>query len=65
LYCGEVLLDIGTAHLVSFFNMENSEKWLNRVAKWFGNLQQFGKETTEIHKIIIFFLLPKLPVLTN
>jgi hypothetical protein len=33
LYRGEVLLDIGTAHLVSFFDVDNGEKWLNRAAE--------------------------------
>jgi hypothetical protein len=44
LYRGEVLLDIGTSHLVSFFDIENGEKWLNRAAEWFDNVQQFDKD---------------------
>ncbi|MDR2116188.1 MAG: hypothetical protein LBP87_07390 [Planctomycetaceae bacterium] len=44
LYRGEVLLDIGTAHLVSFFDVDNGEKWLNRAAEWFDNVQQFDKD---------------------
>jgi tetratricopeptide (TPR) repeat protein len=44
LYRGEVLLDIGTAHLVSFFDTENGEKWLTRAAEWFDNVQQFDKD---------------------
>jgi tetratricopeptide (TPR) repeat protein len=44
LYRGEVLLDIGTAHLVSFFDVDNGEKWLNRTAEWFDNVQQFDKD---------------------
>jgi hypothetical protein len=44
LYRGEVLLDIGTAHLVSFFDLENGEKWLTRAADWFDNVQQFDKD---------------------
>jgi tetratricopeptide (TPR) repeat protein len=39
-----VLLDIGTAYLVSFFDTENSEKWLTRAAEWFDNVQQFDKD---------------------
>jgi tetratricopeptide (TPR) repeat protein len=44
LYRGEVLLDIGTAHLVSFFDVDNGEKWLTRAAEWFDNVQQFDKD---------------------
>ncbi|MDR0608616.1 MAG: hypothetical protein LBG58_00725, partial [Planctomycetaceae bacterium] len=44
LYRGEVLLDIGTAHLVSFFDTDNGEKWLNRAAEWYDNVQQFDKD---------------------
>jgi hypothetical protein len=44
LYRGEVLLDIGTAYLVSFFDTENGEKWLTRAAEWFDNVQQFDKD---------------------
>ncbi|MDR2756284.1 MAG: hypothetical protein LBC20_11310, partial [Planctomycetaceae bacterium] len=44
LYRGEVLLDIGTAHLVSFFDVENGEKWLTRAAEWFDNVQKFDKD---------------------
>jgi tetratricopeptide (TPR) repeat protein len=44
LYRGEVLLDIGTAHLVSFFDVDNGEKWLTRTAEWFDNVQQFDKD---------------------
>jgi hypothetical protein len=44
LYRGEVLLDIGTAYLVSFFDLENGEKWLTRAADWFDNIQQFDKD---------------------
>jgi tetratricopeptide (TPR) repeat protein len=39
-----VLLDIGTAHLVSFFDVENGEKWLTRAADWFDSVQQFDKD---------------------
>jgi tetratricopeptide (TPR) repeat protein len=44
LYRGEVLLDIGTAHLVSFFDVDNGEKWLTRAAEWFDNVQKFDKD---------------------
>jgi hypothetical protein len=44
LYRGEVLFDIGTAYLVSFFDTENGEQWLNRAADWFDNVQQFDKD---------------------
>jgi tetratricopeptide (TPR) repeat protein len=44
LYRGEILLDIGTAHLVSFFDVDNGEKWLTRAAEWFDNVQQFDKD---------------------
>jgi tetratricopeptide (TPR) repeat protein len=44
LYRGEVLLDIGTAYLVSFFDVDNGEKWLTRAAEWFDNVQQFDKD---------------------
>ena len=44
LYRGEVLLDIGTAHLVSNFDLENGEKWLTRAAEWFDSARQFDKD---------------------
>jgi hypothetical protein len=44
LYRGEVLLDIGAAHLVSFFDLANGEKWLNRATDWFDEVQKFDKD---------------------
>jgi hypothetical protein len=34
----------GTAHLVSFFDADNGEKWLTRAAELFDNVQQFDKD---------------------
>ena len=47
LYRGEVLLDIGTAHLVSNFDIEKGEQWLNRAAEWFDSARQFDKDLQE------------------